>query len=95
MKTTKEMIEVMTAYENGAEIERFLEGRWLDIKSPLWDWRRLDYRIKEQKKTVTIEKWLLEYKDKYQVFEGNKIYLDANYNAWNKIKLLDKYEVSL
>ena len=47
--TTKEMIEVMQAYERGEEIEMRLadcEDRWVPAISPLWDWEKLEYRIK-------------------------------------------------
>ena len=50
MKTTKEMIEVMQAYERGEQIERkFLDNDdccWVEVRAPLWDWYRSDYRVK-------------------------------------------------
>jgi hypothetical protein len=46
MKTTKEMIEVMAAFERGEEIEWCQFGQWLACPNPIWDWRNLDYRIK-------------------------------------------------
>lgn len=52
MKTTKEMIEVMTAYKNGAEIECCNQfGVWQAYDegvSPTWNWSNCDYRIKEK-----------------------------------------------
>ena len=47
--TTKEMIEVMQAYERGEEIEMRLadcEDRWAPAISPYWNWARISYRIK-------------------------------------------------
>lgn len=47
--TTKEMIEVMQAYERGEEIEFRLadcEDRWAPTISPLWNWEKFEYRIK-------------------------------------------------
>ena len=50
MKTTKEMIAVMQAFENGAEIECalncYVNKKWDDTKNPKWDWYENDYRIK-------------------------------------------------
>ena len=49
MKTTKEMIEVMQAYENGEEIEYYTLGinpRWGNTIAPVWDWLAWDYRVK-------------------------------------------------
>lgn len=52
MKTTKEMIEVMQAFENGAEIEAkpIVVGDWEEETEPEWDWVSFDYRIKKQPK---------------------------------------------
>ena len=48
--TTKEMIEVMQAYEKGEEIEMRLadceDDRWAPTASPLWNWDNFEYRIK-------------------------------------------------
>jgi hypothetical protein len=55
MKTTKEMIEVMRAYENGEEIEyKYNNSEKIEIYNyrpllnPLftgWDWTNCDYRV--------------------------------------------------
>lgn len=48
-KTTKEMIEVMQAYERGEQIQ-FLEYggvKWEDcVGEPYWNWGKYDYRVK-------------------------------------------------
>jgi hypothetical protein len=47
--TTKEMIEVMQAYEKGEEIERRLadcEDIWVPATSPYWNWDNFEYRVK-------------------------------------------------
>ena len=47
--TTKEMIEVMQAYDRGEEIEKCLvdcEDRWVPATSPSWNWGQTNYRIK-------------------------------------------------
>ena len=48
MKTTKEMIEVMQAYESGEQIECFNDEQWKDVKNPVWDWLYNDYRVKNK-----------------------------------------------
>ena len=52
MKTTKEKIEVMQAFEDGREIQRkcWDSNTWLNSHSapePDWDWLTWDYRIKK------------------------------------------------
>ena len=56
MKTTKEMIEVMQAYEIGEQIE-FMDcsREWKDTTNPIWDWARYDYRVKPKKSYVQFE----------------------------------------
>ena len=49
MKTTKEMIEVMQAYESGEQIECFNDEQWKDVKNPVWDWLHNNYRVKQKK----------------------------------------------
>ena len=46
MKTTKEMIEVMQAYDRGEKIECFNDEEWKYVKNPVWDWLHNDYRVK-------------------------------------------------
>lgn len=68
---TKEMIEVMQAYGEGAEIEIRLSlsnDDWEQCHSPLWDWYGFDYRVKSKKKvdwTKMPEGVLLEVVDKF------------------------------
>lgn len=101
MKTTKEMIEVMTAYENGAVIEAtpiYSCGKkeWKDVNTTHWNWKKYHYRIKEQKKTITIEKWLVFNGTRYnEIVTSNIDDLISTYTGWNKVKLLDTYEVGL
>lgn len=49
MKTTKEKIEVMQAFERGEKIEvRGIMSEWEVFSknaSPVWDWRGNDYRV--------------------------------------------------
>ena len=98
MKTIDEMIAVMTAYKNGAEIEsidKFSNSReYKSNAAPVWNWSNYDYRIKEQKKTITIEKWLFKNDGEYIVREGDSSYIKGLLYR-EKVKLLDSYEVEI
>ena len=100
MKTIDEMIEVMTAYKNGAEIESkpYVLEYWSNNYSPQWDWVDCEYRIKEQKKKVVMEKWLLKIKGKEIYFEYSSNDIDLYVTCQvgiEKVKLLDSYEVEV
>ena len=74
MKTTKEMIEVMQAYDRGEQIEAFYNGVWKDIYIPEWSWGLRDYRVKQKKSYVpfhTPEEFLTAYR-KHGEFVENK-----------------------
>ena len=55
MKTTKEMIEVMQAYESGEQIECFNDEEWKYVKNPVWDWLHNNYRVKPKKKYIPFD----------------------------------------
>ena len=55
MKTTKEMIEVMQAYDRGEKIESGYGGVWVDIDMPEWSWGLRDYRVKPKKKYIPFD----------------------------------------
>ena len=47
MKTTKEKIEIMQAYERGEQIQiNNSNNIWEDIETPIWDWVNCNYRVK-------------------------------------------------
>lgn len=74
MKTTKEMIEVMQAYDRGEQIECFNDDyeRWKDVDSPIWDWLHNDYRVKPNYVPFdTAEEFLAAYR-KHGEFLENK-----------------------
>lgn len=50
--TTKEMIAVMQAFEDGKKIQARMLGRndWWDCKNPSWAWSTYEYRIKPEVK---------------------------------------------
>ena len=94
MKTTKEMIEVMEHFCKGGEVECAEKGYadWDVATIPLWNWIDYDYRIKRQKQTITMEKWLMKRSDEYYVLTTNKI---SNYNLSSPVKLLETYEIEI
>ena len=94
-KDLKEQIEIMTHYLNGGEAECVEKGNdnWEIVTNPLWNRDDFEYRVKEQKQKVTIEKWLCQDNQGYfVVIETSDI--DA-YIYHNKVKLIETYEVEL
>ena len=85
----KEQIEIMTHYLNGGKIEASKKHAqiWAGASLPCWDWDTFDYRIKEQKQKVTIEKWLCQ--DRFGVFV---IVEASNIANHKKVKLIESYE---
>ena len=90
----EEMIKVMQHFADGGEVECVEKGNdnWEIVTKPLWNFDDFEYRIKEPKQKVTIEKWLVKDTDGvYRIIEtsmADKLY-------FKKIKLLDTYEVEL
>ena len=91
----------MQHYANGSEIQCKDRGGtdYRDFEkhaSPSWNWQDYDYRIKEQKETITIEKWVLKNKGELSIIEGTNRRLSTLINlGWIKVKLLDSYEVQM
>ena len=95
----------MEAFERGEEIEiswATCENMWKTVNSPSWDWNMYSYRIKPKpKQVVVIEKWLMKMQGtkQYAIEEGSKEEMDTwgknKIDAWQKVKLLDTYEVEL
>ena len=94
----KEMIKVMQHFDKGGKVEyrikKEAENYWATVLSPSWDWVEIDYRIKEQKQKVTIEKWLIKdvNNGEYLIMESSDI---ETYKHYEKIKLIESYEVEL
>ena len=88
MKTTKEMIEVMQAYDRGEQVQLLnIDGNWEDKDNPTWNWAKCDYRVKPKKKYVpfhTPEEFLTAYRKHGEFIEnkesGEKMnaYVDKN-----------------
>ena len=95
-KDLKEQIEIMTHYLNGGEIECSIKRQhnWKSYSSYYWNWQKMDYRIKEPKEKVTIEKWLCSDK------QGGLVVIETtNIEEYTyitkKLKLIKSYEVEL
>ena len=108
MKTIEEQIAVMQHFANGGEIENTdpdykEDGKdyiWDDCYKPILDWSSYGYRIKEKKQTVIIEKWLCIDKidiktNRYYILEATEEYFEKYLLSYEKIKLLDIYEIEL
>lgn len=93
MKAIQKQIEIMQHFANGGEIEICKNDKWSDITNPEfkdWNFAIYDFRIKEQKNTITIEKWLCkDGNDSYYIAEVSDI------SGYEKVKLLESYEVEL
>ena len=103
----KEMIKVMQHYEDGGEVECSEDGfktvlctAYKERDGDLcWNWDEFDYRIKEQKQKITIEKWLL-YDSVVDVYfecrtsDIDKMLKGDSHNT-EKVKLIKSYEVEL
>ena len=77
MKTTKEIIEIIQAYEKGAQIQEKeivddveYYAKWEDVENPLWNFENYDYRVKSKPKYVPFEtvEELLEAQKKHGVY---------------------------
>ena len=93
------MIKVMQHFDNGGEVEfkRIIENdtKWEKLLPvPVWNWDRFDYRIKDEKQKLTIEKWLCSDK------QGGLVVIETtNIEEYTyitkKLKLIESYEVEL
>ena len=96
------MIKVMQHYEDGGEIEfsndnfETVHGEFNkeDDGGLCLNWDEFDYRIKEQKRKVTIEKWLMQdtIDKEYRVIETSLVDSFINFK---KVKLIESYEIEL
>ena len=93
----KEMIKVMDHFKNGGVVQRcnFGSHNYSDITTEgyLFNFCDYKYRIKPEKQKVTIEKWL--FRDKQGDFLVIEISNADNYKQYEKVKLIESYEVEL
>ena len=96
-KDLKEQIEIMTHYLNGGEIECVEKGNdnWEIVTKPLWNFDEFDYRIKDEKQKVTIEKWLIKDVNNGEYFIMESSEIETYYKHYEQIKLIESYEVEL
>ena len=91
----KKMIKVMQHFKDGGTIECAEIGfdDWVVATHPCWNWCEYNYRIKEPKQKVTIEKWLCrsEYGD-FVIKESTNV---DKFTMYEKVKLIESYEVEL
>ena len=98
----KEMIKVMQHFEDCGYVE-FSDDKFKTLLGEAnkeddgglsWDWDTYDYRIKEPKQKVTIEKWLCSDKQgSFVVVETTNI--EEYTYITKKVKLIESYEVEL
>ena len=63
MKTIKEMIEVMEAYNNGARIEFSFKKckAWELTEVPCWNWDAFNYRVQEEPiEEIEVFEWMFK-----------------------------------
>ena len=92
----KEMIKVMQHFADGGDVECSVKGQynWEIVTKPLWNFDDFEYRIKEPKQKVTIEKWLMQntIDKEYRIIETSLVDKVVNFK---KVKLIETYEVKL
>ena len=81
-KTTKEMIEVMKAYDKGKEIESYYEGHWVNTPKPVWDWDTFDYRVKQEhkKRSMTFDEifeWWKSHRTEIIICKDDRYDIDS------------------
>lgn len=103
MKTIREQIEIMQHFANGGSVEIYNDKKWSDITNSdfkSWNFATFDFRIKKQKETVVIEKWLcknltIENNEEFWVCETSNIDSYIQHIDAKKVKLIETYEVEL
>ena len=94
MKTIKEMIEIMLAYDRGEQIERYYDHEWILAKNPKWNWGDTDYRVKPKPKYVpfeTAEELITAQRKKGNIIinKGNGTKYNVFTNANNIVYIVD------
>ena len=96
MKSTKEMTEIMLAYDRGEQIEksRYLNPRiWFECK-PEWDWHHFDYRVKPKTKYIpfdTAEEFLEAQRDNGYLVSNKGKFLEAYINGRDTVIISNPY----
>ena len=92
----------MQYFADGGEIEICEDDEWSDITNPefkAWNFDIYGFRIKGQKNTITIEKWLCEYIHSQHLEGSNRFFILEKAVPFEvhgkKLKLIEKYEVEI
>lgn len=95
MKTTKEMIDIMQAYDRGERIECLNEfGEWESYGTPTWDWFHKDYRVKPKPKYVpfdTAEEFLEAQRNNGYLVSNKGKFLEAYINGRDTVIISNPY----
>lgn len=100
MKTIKEMIEVMKAYEEGKTIEHKTKDgdKWFEVIAPSWNWWSYDYRVKEEPKYIPYkdtEEMINDFCERFGVKRtnfGEPFIWVKNKNKDTRKYLIDKFD---
>jgi len=84
MTTLKEKIEIMTAAEDGAEIQFSIRNTsvWGKAISPSWDWPGNDYRIKPQPRDIWVAKPAGDEGDSGDIYSKKPTLNTEFYSDW-------------
>ena len=90
MKKIEQMIEVMQAYCDGADIEykQHMSSYWCVATTPTWDWDNIDFRIKDR----YAELKAAAADPTKQIRLKNSVWIDAGPN-WNWKYPAEDYEI--
>lgn len=95
MKTTKEMIDIMQAYDRGERIECLNEfGEWESYGTPTCDWFHKDYRVKPKPKYVpfdTAEEFLEAQRNNGYLVSNKGKFLEAYINGRDTVIISNPY----
>lgn len=96
MMTDKQIIEVIKAHKEGKEIEVFVEGSWLSIRKPEWNFHTFNYRIKPSPtpRLITQDE-LLKGKIRWVKWPKQDIYYDATWLTPQGISIITSTSVGL
>ena len=95
MKTIKEMVEIMLAFDRGEQIEfKECDGKWYDTPTPIWNWSQTDYRVKPKPKYVpfdTAEEFLAAQRDNGYLVSNKGKFLEAYINGRDTVIISNPY----
>lgn len=102
MKTIKEMVDIMQAYQEGEQIQIYnkMHKQWIDLEDePNWNWSLQDYRVKPKpdfRPFKSVDEFLEAQKEHGIEVKGiltNTVY-SVFINFKGEILMMDKYSFS-